>query len=82
MVEWLKMNRKGLGGKWLWSCSRKYPDIFLEGLRKTTKTLNMTASVPAKIRTERLQNTALERYRYADPLGISLSLIPGFDACK
>jgi hypothetical protein len=34
------------------------PDIFLEGLRKTTKHLG----VLAEIRTEHLPNTSLERY--------------------
>jgi hypothetical protein len=41
--------------------------IFLEGLRKTTNPVRKTY-VPGKIRTEHVQNTRLERYRYTNPL--------------
>jgi hypothetical protein len=32
------MNWKGYGRKWVWPTLRYYPDICLEGPRKTTKT--------------------------------------------
>lgn len=37
-----------------------YPDIFLEGRTKTTKTSVSIASVPAKIQIEHLQNTSIQ----------------------
>jgi hypothetical protein len=42
--------------------SRNFP----EGLRKITKLLPRIGGGPAKIGTERLANTSLEHYRYAN----------------
>jgi hypothetical protein len=41
--------------------SRYYPDICLEGLKKTTKTSLQIADVPAEIQTEDLPNLTVER---------------------
>jgi hypothetical protein len=48
--------------------SRYYPDIFLEGTRKSTKTSVRIAGVPADIRTANLENKSVDLYRYANPL--------------
>jgi hypothetical protein len=40
-------------------------DIFLIGMRKTTKNRSQVSRVLDEIRIQHLQNTSLERYRYA-----------------
>jgi hypothetical protein len=47
-----------------------YPVIGLEGLRKPTKSTVMIACVPARIRSEHLLNANVQRYRYANLLGL------------
>jgi hypothetical protein len=53
--------RKDVEGSCLsWPSLRHYPNIWLEGLRKTTKSSPRIADVRAKIRTRNLSNTKQE----------------------
>jgi hypothetical protein len=49
------MNWKRCGRKWSWPNLRYYPDICLEGLRKTTRNLRI-AGLQAEISTQILPN--------------------------
>jgi hypothetical protein len=49
------LNWKGCGRKWSWPNLRCYPDIFLEGLRKSTKKLGIV-SLEADVWTQDLSN--------------------------
>jgi hypothetical protein len=42
------MNGKGCGKKQLWPNLRSYPGIYLEGLRKTMKTLSQDSQFPGR----------------------------------
>jgi hypothetical protein len=44
------------------ACSRYYPGIVLEGLRKPTKTFTQDTWYQAEIQTKNLHNASLERY--------------------
>jgi hypothetical protein len=57
-ISWWMLNWKGRGKK----RSRYHRAIFLEGLRKATKTLSHDG-VPSEIRTQKLRNTCQNRYR-------------------
>jgi hypothetical protein len=48
------------------ACSRYYPYIFMEVLKKTMR--NRITVVAAKNRTDHLQNTSIDRYRFAKQL--------------
>jgi hypothetical protein len=53
-------------GERLW---QEMYSVCLEGLRKPTKNLSQDGRCLGKIRTERLPNANLERYRWASLLG-------------
>jgi hypothetical protein len=44
------------------ACSRYYPGIFLEGLRKPTKTFTQDTWCQVEIQTKNLHNAILEHY--------------------
>jgi hypothetical protein len=69
------MSWKGFESTQLWSKLRYYPRIYVKILRKTARILSI-AGVPGKIRTERLPDTCLERYRYSNPHDRTVSLHP------
>jgi hypothetical protein len=49
--------------------SRYYHRIYLEGLNKTTKTLNQNSRLPGQESNRIPVNTSPERYRYIDQYG-------------
>jgi hypothetical protein len=68
------MNWKGFGRERFIAQSRHYPAICLE-ISKTQKTSIRMGRVPAKIRTEHLQNVSLQLYRYTRWRGIERNTV-------
>lgn len=65
LVGWFVNNYwKWCGRKQLWSNFKCYPDIYLEGLRKTTNNLNQDSQCPVETHTNHPLNASLKRYGF------------------
>jgi hypothetical protein len=62
------MDWKGTGWKRQWPNRYYYISIFLAGLKKTMRKIKISG-VPDYIPTQRLPNTSLKRYLYANMFG-------------